>query len=225
MDIHRPKVAHNIREFLIEIGTIICGILIALGLEQAIEALHWRHVVGEEREALKDELGQLRTAMLTRMELEPCFTRRLSEVKELIRRHDTGAPLGEVHTFGHALYPSTDKPLWELAVADQSLAHMTLKEKRVFTNAYHWVDIYRVVTNGEAAAFRSLQVLNQAAVLSPADWSQVRKDYEQASGWHWTITSSFPTWIAPIDALAPHFPGSTLRKYEPVKAFCEPMLT
>jgi hypothetical protein len=26
MDIHRPKAAHSIREFLVEIGTIICGI-------------------------------------------------------------------------------------------------------------------------------------------------------------------------------------------------------
>ena len=45
MDIHRPKAAHSIREFLIEIGTIICGILIALGLEQGIEWLHWNHTV------------------------------------------------------------------------------------------------------------------------------------------------------------------------------------
>jgi hypothetical protein len=38
MEIHKPKAAHNVREFLIEIGTIVCGILIALGLEQAVEA-------------------------------------------------------------------------------------------------------------------------------------------------------------------------------------------
>ena len=33
MEIHKPKAAHSVREFLIEIGTIVCGILIALGLE------------------------------------------------------------------------------------------------------------------------------------------------------------------------------------------------
>ena len=37
MEIHRPKAAHSVREFLIEIGTIVCGILIALGLEQAFK--------------------------------------------------------------------------------------------------------------------------------------------------------------------------------------------
>ena len=40
MDIHKPKAAHSWREFLIEIGTIICGILIALALEQAVESVH-----------------------------------------------------------------------------------------------------------------------------------------------------------------------------------------
>ncbi|THD65960.1 hypothetical protein [Phenylobacterium sp.] len=224
MDIHRPKAAHSVREFLIEIGTIICGILIALGLEQTIELLHWRHVVGEEREALKDELGQLRAAMLGRMELEPCFAARLAEVNELIRRHDAGAPLGQLGRVGRALNPNTNKPLWELGVADQSLAHMTLKEKRRFIEAYNWVDVYRVNTTHESEAWRSLQVLNHAAVLSPADWSQVRKDYEEASSVHWIIASSFPTWMAPIKALATEAPSRNLRQYEPVKAFCTPML-
>jgi hypothetical protein len=43
VDIHKPKAAHNGREFAIEIATIICGIVIALGLEQLVEALHRGH--------------------------------------------------------------------------------------------------------------------------------------------------------------------------------------
>jgi hypothetical protein len=57
MDIHKPKAAHSIREFLIEIGTIICGILIALGLEQGIEWVHRQNVVREARSALNEEAG------------------------------------------------------------------------------------------------------------------------------------------------------------------------
>lgn len=39
MEIHKPKAAHSWREFLVEIGTIVCGILIALGLEQVVETV------------------------------------------------------------------------------------------------------------------------------------------------------------------------------------------
>jgi hypothetical protein len=40
MHVHKPKPVHGWRELALEIGTIICGIVIALGLEQVIEARH-----------------------------------------------------------------------------------------------------------------------------------------------------------------------------------------
>lgn len=58
MDIHKPKAAHSWREFAVEIGTIICGILIALGLEQAIEALHWRDKIEQAQSAIRLELSE-----------------------------------------------------------------------------------------------------------------------------------------------------------------------
>jgi hypothetical protein len=58
MEIHKPKAAHSLREFAIEIGTIICGILIALGLEQAVERAHVDREVSETREALREEIAQ-----------------------------------------------------------------------------------------------------------------------------------------------------------------------
>ena len=65
MEIHKPKAVHSIREFLIEIGTIICGILIALGLEQALEVSHWGHKIetvqrGLERQMIQDAKYALR---------------------------------------------------------------------------------------------------------------------------------------------------------------------
>ena len=38
MDIHKPKPVHNLREFLSEIGVIVCGIVIALGSEVNVQA-------------------------------------------------------------------------------------------------------------------------------------------------------------------------------------------
>lgn len=52
MDVHKPKPWHNWREFLAEIATIVIGVLIALGAEQAVEWLHWRREVEAERGSL-----------------------------------------------------------------------------------------------------------------------------------------------------------------------------
>ena len=52
MDIHKPKPWHGLREFLKEYVIIVVGVLTALGAEQAVDWLHWRHEVAEARQAL-----------------------------------------------------------------------------------------------------------------------------------------------------------------------------
>jgi hypothetical protein len=43
MHVHRPKPLHGWREVLLEIGVIVVGIVIAVGLEQTVEFLHHSH--------------------------------------------------------------------------------------------------------------------------------------------------------------------------------------
>jgi hypothetical protein len=224
MEIHKPKPVHSWREFLIEIGTIVCGVLIALGLEQAVEAWHWHEVVGEEREALRYEIGQLRAAMKGQFELNPCYVARLAEVKTIIRRHDANEPLGITGPLGRPLFPPTPHPLWDLAVADQSVAHMKLSEKRRFTAAYDWLPVYEAITGDERAAWRQLQVLNYAGKLTLADWSTVREAYEHADETHQIVADNAHQWLAPFDALAGRSPEVAVRHAPSVEAFCKPML-
>jgi hypothetical protein len=49
MDIHKPKPWRGAREFLKEIGTIVIGVLIALGAEQVAVSLRDRHAAAEAR--------------------------------------------------------------------------------------------------------------------------------------------------------------------------------
>ena len=53
IDIHVPhKTAHTWADFFIHVGTICVGLLIAIGLEQSVEALHHRH----QRHQLEEDL-------------------------------------------------------------------------------------------------------------------------------------------------------------------------
>ncbi len=59
IDVHPPHTAvHGWRDFLIHIATITLGLLIALSLESALEAMHHRHLVREARENIRQELKQ-----------------------------------------------------------------------------------------------------------------------------------------------------------------------
>jgi hypothetical protein len=80
MDIHKPKPWHGGRELLKEIGTIVIGVLIALGAEQTVEWLHRQNEVAEAREALKDEMGRNATYMMLNTAEAPCVKADLDRV-------------------------------------------------------------------------------------------------------------------------------------------------
>ena len=59
LDIHPAHHAANSwREFFVHIATIVIGLLIAVGLEQAVEYFHHRHLANGARESIQRELIQ-----------------------------------------------------------------------------------------------------------------------------------------------------------------------
>ena len=61
LDVHAPEhPIGNVREFLIHLFTITCGLLIALGLENAAEALHHRHERNEAEAMIRQEIRENR---------------------------------------------------------------------------------------------------------------------------------------------------------------------
>jgi hypothetical protein len=52
MEFHKPKPVRSWRELLTEIGIIMIGVLLALGGEQTVEAIHWQHKVDAAAQAM-----------------------------------------------------------------------------------------------------------------------------------------------------------------------------
>ena len=126
MHFHLPKPLHGWREFTGEVGIIVVGVLIAIGAEQAVEAWHWRDVVSAERQTLDQDVADQWVAMHWRVEVQPCVDRRLAELAIVFARHDAGEPLGRLGSVGRPLYSHYSGATWNMAVADQSFAHMSV---------------------------------------------------------------------------------------------------
>ncbi|MCI3135444.1 hypothetical protein [Phenylobacterium aquaticum] len=182
MDIHKPKAAHSWSEFLIEIGTIVCGILIALAGEQIVESFHWRHEVEAEREALRDEARDNLSAVAYRQAETPCIDRRLAELEEGFRRQAQGAPLAFRQPFTRPPIWVASTGTWDIAVSGQALGHMSHKEKLAFSDAYDAYKAFARLRNDEDMVWRRLALINHREMLGPGDWVELHQAWGEAVG-------------------------------------------
>ena len=135
MDIHKPKAAHSIREFLIEIGTIICGILIALGLEQVVEGLRVQREVAETREALNAEIAE--NVMRAKIAIAENTCSAAIQVKALARLRGGPKPPMDAR----AMLLPLSSSVWDTAHTT-GVAHTPLDEQLRFARFYDLVRLY-----------------------------------------------------------------------------------
>jgi hypothetical protein len=90
MHVHLPKPLHGWREFAGEVGIIVLGVLIALGVEQIASALHDRASERQARRAVYAEIRQNLSYIAARVETQGCVERRLDEIGGLLTNAGDG---------------------------------------------------------------------------------------------------------------------------------------
>jgi hypothetical protein len=182
MDIHRPNPVHGWRDFAKEVGIIVLGVLIALGAEQGVEWLHWRHEVEIQRAALREEALQNLTAAAYRLAEQPCIEKRLAELEEGFRRQEKGVAIGFRHPLERPPIWVASTGTWEIAVSGQALDHMPHKEKLSFSDAFDSYKAFAQLRNDEDAVWRRLALINHGDILSAGDWVELHQAWGQAMG-------------------------------------------
>jgi hypothetical protein len=172
MDIHKPKAAHNLREFLVEIGTIICGILIALGLEQAVEALHWHAEVREFRKAVGHEFGMNLAAYQYMLDQRPCVAHRLSELKSFLA--GSSDPSKSARAIGTPDSVSFYYSVWD-SKEPAITAHLGEEERQKYAELYDELRNADSVRLREREVWRSLSQFDQPEPLDHSDRMRLRE--------------------------------------------------
>ena len=228
MDIHKPKPFHGVREFLKEYGIIVLGVLTALGLEQAVEALHWRHAVESQRKALDGELSARLDAATARLSQEPCIQGRLKELRIVFERHKAGEPLGLVGPVGAPAVVGAAQGVWATAAGSQTMEHMPAEERERYGSAFSGFAALDESLNGEARTWDDLAGLDQVEFLETGDWPALHAAYTRTLAWD-QRNRFFAEWVLKHDAggrkPADRFKLDDLtRLKEPVRNLCRSML-
>lgn len=141
--IHKPKPLHSVREFLSEIGVIVVGVLIALGLEQSIESLHWRHRVEQTELLLRLEARENASQGRQYQALKPCADAYLERLQSDLLKHDS-TDIARLYEFGTPFLSVPWKvSAWESAVASQISDHMPSERFLAYGNVFRAANLLR----------------------------------------------------------------------------------
>ncbi len=142
LDVHPPHhAASTWRDFFIHIITIVIGLLIAVGLEQAVEYLHHRHQLEEIRQELLAERDENREILQKNLEAVKTIQSQLDQNMTLLREHQSShVPLGGKLHYSSNLYRTPDA-VWQSAQQGGALSLMPHDELKA--NVY----LYEVVTS------------------------------------------------------------------------------
>jgi hypothetical protein len=145
MEIHKPHAAKTWREFFIELGTIIAGILIALALEQTVEAIHWRHKVDDAAQAMRLELRDADGPQAyARVALEACLDRQLNAVQTAIVAGRNRAEIAALVGDYRPPYRTWDTEAWKATLASDVGSHVGADQM------IDWSKPYRILPQLEA---------------------------------------------------------------------------
>ena len=134
IDVHPPH--HTVstwRDFFIHIATIVIGLLIAIGLEQTVEAIHHRHqrtqLVESLLEDTKATVAECERAEHILAIRETWVRQRIAQVRAALATHQ---PLIAPTPFPPETYDTSAAPSWSAAKSSGLLSVLSQDEVRAF---------------------------------------------------------------------------------------------
>ena len=174
MHFHLPKPLHGWRAFVGEVGIIVVGVLIALGAEQAVEALHWRSEIGHFRAAVDHELGRNLGLYREVMRQRPCVTRRLAGLERFLADSRAGREDRLAHPIGRPNFYSQYFSVWDNRGAEVA-EHLPRDTRVRYGELYDEFRNNDAVRSGEREVWRGLSQYDEGEPLDRADRMQLRE--------------------------------------------------
>ena len=138
MDLHVPEgPVRSLKDFLLHIVIVTIGILIALGLEQAVEAHHRAVLVHAALDGFEKEL----TADETQLdEVIGAMPKLRAQIEAELANLNAAAP-GPFQYTG-VYYNPISTASWDTAVATQALSDLPLEQAHLYAEAFNWLRLF-----------------------------------------------------------------------------------
>lgn len=130
-----PAPLNGWRAFAGEVGTIVLGVLLALGAQELVQNLHWKGEVRQTRKALDAELGRNLGAFNYRYNQRECVAARTAELTRWAQSIRQGSPLALKRPILAPPWFVIRTAVWE--VTDGEIAARMPLERKVGYSAFY----------------------------------------------------------------------------------------
>ena len=184
LDVHAPE--HRIggvRDFFLHLFTITVGLLIALGLEAAVEWRHHVHLRNEADSNIVAELEDNERDLKDVLAAMPREQQSLLGALAFLQAHAQGKSYDTSSiSLGMSLYSSRDAS-WKTATATGAVAYMEYSHVKRFSEAYTLQAQFATLQERTLDSYLQLQSYLVGGIdptkISPADAEKARGDVQQ----------------------------------------------
>lgn len=159
MDVHKPKLVHNWREFLKEYAIIVVGVLTALFAEQAVQSIEWHQKVDAAIADMNNELSSGDGPQAyQRLAMHECVATQLNALQASL---ENGDRLRSRHLIDSLWVPNRtwDSLAREAATASDVAAHMPHLRMLEYRIAYEMVPAMQRLAEKELVDLGHLRAL------------------------------------------------------------------
>lgn len=163
MEVHKPKPVRNWRDFIKEVGSIVLGVSIALGAEQAVEAIHWHYKVRDAAQAMGLELQVDARQAFMRVAIKACYDRQLDTIQGAIEQGRDRQEIAALILGYRPILPTWDSEAWKAVLASDVGSHVPAAQMLRWAATYSFVPELQRVQTVEHVDWKGLQPFRRSA--------------------------------------------------------------
>ncbi|MDF7775962.1 hypothetical protein P1X14_11955 [Sphingomonas sp. AOB5] len=158
----RFRLTERQSKFARDVGGVVLGVLIALGIGEIAEAVRWQWRISSSTQAMRAELAGNRYNFAERRAYQSCVQRRLGELGAILTEARRTHRLPDIGAIGDPGRRPTETTALDTATGEGVLLHMPRAEARAYSSNYSMAAYYDQEALSEIAPWATLALLQGA---------------------------------------------------------------
>ena len=162
MAVRKFSLSERHRKFAREVGSVVLGVLIALGLGEVATEIRWRFDASDARAAMLADFERDAGVMHERQLAKICIDRRLGDVDALVRQARQSGELPLVSTIGRPPTRPLVTAAWDMSVSSGVLPYLSRMDASGFSADFDMIKEMAGDFKTQSALWAKLSALENA---------------------------------------------------------------